>query len=120
MIFNIFILTLVAGIGVYVYLDFKQKKLMIAQIIKNTDNIANVEGDMDKARKYIGTNLDNIKKTVKHGDKITIRSTAHQKHRLQDHGNRYGKFENANRGGWEQLLIEKCGMPGIGDNQACW
>ena len=58
---------------------------------------------------YIG---NQVEKTVKHGDKITLKSTAHQ-----GHGN---KFENKNRGGWEQLLVEKCGLAGIGDNQGCW
>ena len=37
---------------------------------------------------YIG---NQVEKTVKHGDKITLKSTAHQ-----GHGN---KFENKNRGG---------------------
>ena len=117
MIFNIFIFLLVVGLAVYVYLDFKQKKLIIDQIIKNTNNINNLKNEY----KNSVTTLDNeIQKTVKHGDKVTIKSTVHQGHRLQDHGNKYGKFQNKNRGGWEQLLIEKCGLPGIGDNQACW
>ena len=57
---------------------------------------------------------------IKHGDVITIRSQAHQTHRLQDHGDLYARFQNKNRGQWEQLLVEKCGFPGIGDNQECW
>ena len=117
MIFNFFIFLLVAALGVYVYLDFKQKKLIINQINKNTDDISNFKKEYKDAVGYIGKQVE---KTVKHGDKITLKSTAHQGHRLQDHGNKLAKFENKNRGGWEQLLVEKCGLAGIGDNQGCW
>ena len=52
-----------------------------------------------------------VKKIVKHGDPITIRS--HRGYRLQDSsGNAI--FDNENRGGWETMQIEKCGIPGIG------
>ena len=79
-----------------------------------------VEGYKKEYKDALGYIGNQVEKTVKHGDKITLKSTAHQGHRLQDHGNKLAKFENKNRGGWKQLLVEKCGFAGIGDNQGCW
>ena len=96
----------------------------------NTSSINSNTNKINVNTNKITTNTNEISKlkssnqvannVIKHGDVITIRSKAHQTHRLQDHGNRHAKFENKNRGQWEQLLVEKCGFPGIGDNQECW
>lgn len=85
----------------------------------NTNNIGdiNVGGKLCIGSTCITEN--DLKQFVKHSDKITIRSTHHNKFRLQDNGSN-ALFANANRGGWEQFILEKCGQPGIWDNQQCW
>ena len=45
---------------------------------------------------------------IKHADSITLRSHKDGR-RLQNHSNRYGRFDNFNQGGWEKFHIEKCG-----------
>ena len=65
---------------------------------------------------------NDMKKLIKHGDQITIKSNAHGGRRLQNNNGdsgRNAKFQNHNRLGWEKMNIEKCGFPGIGDNRQC-
>jgi hypothetical protein len=72
-------------------------------------------------------NEEQLKKVVFHGDKITIRGAGNSSgtafnNRLQGANWSIGNasFANKNRGGWEQMFIEKCSHPGVGDNQRCW
>lgn len=74
--------------------------------IKNA--IADLYSKLDQAQKYF----------VKHGDQVTIKSTAHGGKRLQN-ANGPAKFDNHNRLGWEKMIMEKCGLPGVGDNKNC-
>ena len=118
MIFRSFIVLMIISLVLYAVYDTRKRR-SINNDLDYTFNFANsrIEG--------IYKEIDELKdifknKVLMHGDKITLRSTAHQKHRLQDNGNKLAKFENANRGGWEQLIVEKCGLPGINDNQKCW
>lgn len=74
--------------------------------IKNA--IADIYNKLGDAQKYF----------VKHGDLITIKSTDHGGKRLQN-ANGPAKFENHNRLGYEKMIMEKCGLPGIGDNKNC-
>jgi len=110
MIFEIFVIILIIAIFVYIFLNEKSKGYIFNLIDENYGSINNINNEIN----FIKNNY------VKHGEKITIRSSVHQKHRLQDHGNKQAKFENSNRGGWEQLVIEKCSLPGIIDKQKCW
>jgi len=63
---------------------------------------------------------EDLQKMVKHGDTITVRS-AQSGRRMQgaDGGVGVARFENSNRGGWEKVQVEKCGINGIGDNKPC-
>ena len=113
----IFIIVLILY-SIFSFLEIKKLWGYASSIEENTNNINDsINNKFTQLQNSI--NLINNNK-ISHGDKITIRSTAHQQHRLQDQGNKLAKFENANRGQWEQLIIEKCGKPGYQDKQACW
>lgn len=60
---------------------------------------------------------NNCKQVITNHDQITLRSEKDGM-RLQNN-NKNGKFINANRGPWEKIRIEKCGVPSYGDGKNC-
>ena len=60
---------------------------------------------------------NNCKQVITNHDQITLRSEKDGM-RLQNK-NKNGKFINANRGLWEKIRIEKCGVPSYGDGKNC-
>ena len=85
--------------------DMKKLAGALSKLSKKVDDLNN---KMNIAGKYF----------VKHGDQVTIKSTAHGGKRLQN-ANGPAKFDNHNRLGWERMIVEKCGLPGIGDKKNC-
>ena len=61
---------------------------------------------------------NNCKQVITNHDQITLRSEKDGK-RLQNN-NKNGKFINANRGLWEKIRIEKCGVHSYGDGKNCF
>jgi hypothetical protein len=57
---------------------------------------------------------------MRHGDKFTMRQPGGNRLQSNYGWGQTAQFGNANRGGWEQHILEKCGYGGIGDNQNCW
>jgi len=61
---------------------------------------------------------------MRHGDKFTIRQSGGMNRLQSNYGwggsSSVAQFNNSNRGGWEQVMMEKCGYGGLGDNQNCW
>ena len=61
---------------------------------------------------------------MRHGDKFTIRQSAGMNRLQANYGwggtSSVAQFSNSNRGGWEQVMMEKCGYGGLDDNQNCW
>jgi hypothetical protein len=60
---------------------------------------------------------NNCKQVITNHDEITLRSKKDGM-RLQNN-NKNGTFINANRELWEKIQIEKCGVPGYGDDKNC-
>ena len=68
---------------------------------------------------------NDLKSFVKHGDKFTLKSNMNNNRlRITDPGKnnepRQAWFTNTNRGPWEVLRIEKCGLEGVEDGHKCW
>jgi len=77
-------------------------------LIEMKNAITDLYSKLDQAQQYF----------VKHGDQVTIKSIAHGGKRLQN-ANGPAKFDNHNRDAWEKMIVEKCGLPGSGDNKNC-
>jgi hypothetical protein len=87
------------------------------QIFQNSDGKApyfyfNKGGDF--------SNYGSATPNMRHGDKFTMRQPGGNRLQSNYGWGQTAQFGNANRGGWEQHIIEKCGYGGIGDNQNCW
>ena len=68
---------------------------------------------------------NDLKSFIKHGDKFTLKTNMNNNRlRITDPAKnnepRQAWFSNSNRGPWEVMRIEKCGLDGIEDGNKCW